>query len=217
MNRRTRGFLAILMIATMLLPQLSFAGWVTKEVGWHISYVGGIDGTSIVQRDTSKTVLNGANVLDTTATFTLNDADQLPRGLVAPGVTEVMGNPGVTIGAYQSDTTIAGWLLIQCDSSAVPSVTNGNIGIYLEGKVGGYGPVTVNSTGWTRVDSLVVSHASATDYSDAIPIRTRGLYHSPLAFPQLRARTFSGTTALMSSVRVFLRYWRNDSSNPSNP
>ncbi len=193
----------------------AFAGWHTEELGWHISRIGGFDGTSIVQRDTALTTLNGANTLDTTATFSFDYTDVQGRGLVAPGVSGIQGT-ALGLSSTNSDTTVAGFLLVQIDSTSA-AVTNGTFTIHLEGKVGGYSSnVATNARGWTRVDSTVTTLGAVRDEALAIPIRTVGLYGSPLAFPTLRART-SGGTGIMGSVRVFFRYWKNDASNPKRP
>lgn len=213
MNRNARAFFATLMIGLLLLPVIASAGWRTKEIGWHISRIGGINGTSIVQVDTALTVLNGASVLDTSVVFTLDDADVPPRGLAAQ--SEVLGGPGVWGSAYQSDTTVVGFLVVQVDSTAA-AVGNGTFTVHLEGRVGGYGATSANSSGWARIDSTVTTLGAVADQSLPIAIKTRGLYNSPLAFSQLRART-SGGTGTMGSVRLFLRWWKNDASNEHRP
>lgn len=218
MNRKTRGFAASLMIALLMVPVFASAGWHTDEIGWHVSYLAGTGAPQpIAQKDTVYTVVNGASVLDTTAIFTLDAADVIPRGLVAPAVTEVIGNPGVTTAAYLSDTTVVGFLTLQPDSgSTAPAVGNGTITIMIDGKIGGYGPNNSNAIGWSRIDSTVTTIGAVADQSIGIAIRTQGKYGTPLSFSTLRARTIGGT-GTMGSCRVFLRWWKNDSSNPHRP
>ncbi len=208
MSRQARAFLATLMICLIVLPVAATAGWRSKEIGWHVTYTGGFSGTAIVQRDTAFTTLNGANTLDTTAVFSIDDADVLPRGYVGPVATDVVGATGAA--AVQNDTTMTGFLVVQIDSAAA-AVTNGTITVMIDGRMGGMGATTVNSSGWSRVDSTVTTIGAVADQSLQIPIRTLGKYASPLGFAQLRARTIGGT-GVMSSVRCFLRYWKNNAS-----
>jgi len=213
MTRKTRGLAALCMLATLAIPIIASAGWHTDELGWHISRIGGATGTAIVQVDTAFTVVNGVSVFDTTAVFSLDRADVPPRG-----------NPVVSLGALAgsntatNDTTVVAYLTLQPDSGTVaPAVGSGTITVMVEGKIGGYGPVAVNSSGWSRIDSTVTTLGSTSlDQSVTIPIRTIGKYSTPLGFSSLRVRTIGGT-ATLGACRSFLRWWENDSSNPKRP
>ena len=204
MNRSVRAFLATIMIGLLLVPVVSTAGWHSKEVGWHVTHVSG-DGSSILQVDTLKTVLNGVNTFDTTAVFTLDMADRsMATGPAPVGTSSVL------------DSTASAFLVFQTDSAAVPVNTNGTFTLYTEGRQGGYGLSTSNARGWCRVDSTVITLGAAYDESFSFPIKTWGTYKSPWSYTQLRVRS-AGGTGIMTACRVFLRWWNNDSANEHRP
>lgn len=204
--KRFLAFLTLFALTANLVTP-AFAGWHTEELQWHISRIGGFDGTSIVQKDTAFTVVNGASVLDTTSAFSLDKADQMLRGMLNSG--------GAGAGAAVSDTVNAGFLIIQPDSGGVPVVANGTFIFIIDGKVGGATTnAATNARGWARCDSVNVTLGAVADEGLVIPIRSMGKYNSPYAFPTLRARTIGGTGTI-SSARVFFRFWRNDGGSQS--
>jgi len=220
MKRRIRSFFAFVLIAALSVPVFSQADWVQKEIQWKLSGVTG-DGASIYVRDTLKAVLGGGTTtLDTTGWFSLKDAQPLPRGTVAQGLTEVNGIP-TAMYAYQSDTTVTAWLVFQADSTAAPTATLTSITVLLDGRVGGYGPATALSRGWVKIDSTVVDgganrgNLTLADESVAIPIRTIGVYGNVFRWSQLRART-TAATGILSGCRAFIRYWQPKSTSAAS-
>jgi len=196
-----------------MLPVLAQAEWVQKEIRWTVSGVTG-DGSSIYVRDTTRVVLGGGTTtLDTTGWFSIASAMPLPRGIVAPGLNGISGNQSGGVAAYQSDTTVIGYLVFQADSTAAPTASLTSISLLIDGRVGGLGPNTTLARGWVKSDSIVISSASglnmtgATDESIAIPIRTIGVYGSIFKWNQLRARTIAAT-GILSAARAYIRYWR---------
>lgn len=213
MNRITRIILPAL-LALACIASTASAGWLMREVRWQNTYVGGITGTGIVVRDTAYTVLNGAAALDTTNSFTMDDADIPPRGSVSPGVTSA-GTSSV------SDTTVLGFLVFTADTSAVPTATLSSLTVLIDGRVGGFGPNSTVARGWVKADSALVNGAAGGtltvgDESVAVPIRTISPYGNVRRWPQLRART-TLATGILSSCRVFVRYWKNDAANEHRP
>lgn len=215
MTRSVRKLFALATLVALCMPILAQAEWVQKEIRWTLSGVTG-DGTGIYVRDTTKALFGGGTTtLDTTGWFSLKDAQPLPRGAVAPGQAEVIGNPGVTTAAYLSDTTIAGWLVFAADStSGANACTMTALTVFIDGRAGAFGNAVTLARGWVKSDSIVVSSASGADMTSAsdetviVPIRTIGKYGNIFKWAQLRAR-ISAATGTMSSCRAFVRYWRN--------
>lgn len=211
-------------IASLLLAVLSFGiiapnvsqagGWVTKEVKWQLSNVGApYNPTGIYVRDTTYNVL-ATGQTDTTATFSLDDADIIERGVVAPGIPEVNGIP-TAMYAYQSDTTVVGYLVIQPDTSAAVTSTLTGVTAIFDGRAVGTGAVTTLARGWVKADSCFINGAAGAtmatgDESIALPIRSISPYGNIRRWQNLRAR-ITCTAGLMSgSCRIFLRYYDDD-------
>jgi hypothetical protein len=222
MKRHVSALLCLIATACYLVPALvptADARWVQKEIRWTTSYQGGCATcTNIVVRDTAYTVLNGAGVLDTTAAFSLDDADIPPRGSVAPGITEV-GGIGTAAFAINSDTTVAGYIVFTADSTAAPTATLSSLTVLIDGRVGGFGPspAVALSRGWVKADSAVVNGAAGAtltvgDESVSIPIRTISPYGNVRRWSELRARTTTAT-GILGACRVFIRYWKNDAGS----
>lgn len=209
-----RKLSALVCLAALMIPLLAQAGWKQKELRWTLSGVTG-DGSGIYIRDTTKVVLGGGTTtLDTTAWFTVSDATPVLRG--AQDLRVVNGS---LAGAAGNDTTIIGWLVFQADSSAAPTATLTTMTMIIEGRGGGFGLNTSNARGWVKVDSVVVNgSAGATGLETVIaPLRTIGAItgqntaNNLSAFEQLRARVLTAT-GILSSARVFVRYWKPNES-----
>ncbi len=224
MNRSFRQFAAIAMLCTLLIPVVAQAEWVQKEIKWNISGVTG-DGASIFVRDTAKVVFGGGTTTrDTTGWFSLKYAQPIPRGLGSaqayPSATEEMGSPTAWGAAYQSDTTIAAYIVIQADSTAAPTATVTSVTIEVDGRVGAYGPSTTLTRGWVKQDSLVIDggtnrgNLTLADESVVIPLRTVGVYGPIWKWDQLRVHE-TAATGVLSAARAFVRYWRPN-GNPSD-
>ena len=80
-----RALLSFLAVASLLtIPLAAHAEWVQKEVRWRISSQGAPwDQSAIYVRDTLRTSIGP---VDTTASFSINEAQPVPRGLLAPGI-----------------------------------------------------------------------------------------------------------------------------------
>jgi hypothetical protein len=200
------------LFATAFLITPAEAGkWVTKEIKWQISNQGApTNAGAIYIRDTLYTALGP---VDTTANFSLDDADPIPRGVVAPGISE-QGAVTASGFAYQSDTTVVAYVVLQSDSSAAPTSGLTSATMLVDGRVGGFGPATTLARGWVKADSTFVNGAAGGtmitgDESIAFPIRSISPYGNIRRWGTLRARISAAGTAL-SAVRVFLRYWDND-------
>jgi hypothetical protein len=210
MNRLTRKFFAVLMLATLCIPALAQAEWVQKEIRWTISGVTG-DGANIYVRDTTRVVFGGGSTTsDTTGWFSLAQATT-QRGAQDPRIVN-----GSLNGAAQNDTTIIGYLVFQADSSAVPTASLTTTTLIIEGRAGGFGgPATTLARGWVKVDSIVVNGAAGNASMETIvaPLRTitaitgQNTINNIQAFAQLRARTLTAT-GVLSACRAFVRYWR---------
>jgi hypothetical protein len=220
MKRFVRVTFSLLALAVVIaLGSLPVqARWVQKEVKWQISYQGGsATGTNIVVHDTTYAVFGGGTTtLDTTMGFSLDDADVPPRGSVGPDLNGISGNQSGGVAAYQSDTTILGYLVFQADSTAAPTATMTSVTFKLDGRVGSFGPspAVALSRGWVAQDSIVVDgraarNLTAADESIAIPIRTIGVYGNIRKWAELRGRT-TAATGILSAARVFIRYWKAD-------
>lgn len=225
MTRLTRFCFAVLVGMVLFAPSLAHAGWHTKEIKWRISNVGGNNGTSIFIRDTTYTLLgvDQGGVADTSADFSLDDADPIPRSVAAPpGLTGNFSAGGTTGWAgAPNDTMTIGYLILTADSLAAPAATITSMTCLIDGRVGPYGTTVTRARGWVKADSALVSGAAGGtlilgNESIAVPIRSITPYGNVWRWPWLRAR-ITASTGFLSSCRVFLRYWSNDSSNPHQP
>jgi hypothetical protein len=194
------------LVFLVALSSTASAKWVTKEVQWRISNQGSpFNASAIYVRDTLRTAIGP---VDTTASFTLDDACPPPRGMGAPA--------GVAIGGPSSfnafgDTTTVAWLLLQADSSAAPTAGLTSVTALIDGRVAGLGPATTLARGWVKADSALVNGAAGgtmilADESVSIPIRSISPYGNIFRWGALRARITGAGTSL-SAARVFLRYW----------
>ena len=209
MKRFVSLFAALLMFSTLFLGVTPVhAKWVNEEVGWRVSYQGPTaTATNIVVRDTAFTVL-AANQSDTTATFSIN------------GAAVWRAHEGL---ATLVDTAVVAYLVLQQDSSVVTANNIQNWAIEIDGRMGGFGPVTTLAQ-WTQVDSFRVrQHTTPTPAAAVIPLRavhgvgalegdsenTVNLWYKLMAFNELRVRVIPITTAglMNGSVRSFIRYW----------
>jgi hypothetical protein len=206
-------------IASLLLAVLSIGmfaqavhagGWQTKEIKWQLSNVGTpTNATGIYVRDTLFNVL-ATGQTDTTATFSLDDADPIPRGVVAPGVIN-----GSLAGATQSDTTVIAYLVMQPDTNAAVTSTLTGVTAIFDGRAVGTGAVTTLARGWVKADSAFVNGAAGAtlitgDESVALPIRTISPYGNIRRWQNLRARITCTAGLLSGSVRVYFRYYDAD-------
>lgn len=221
MKRSVFALLSLCALVGLMVFGMAEARWVQKEVKWQISYQGGsATGTNIIVHDTAYAVFGGGTTtLDTTMGFSLDDADVPPRGQVSIGLNEqVAASAGGA--AWQNDTTLVGYLVFTSDSSAAAAATMTALTMFIDGRVGGYGPspAVSLSQGWVKQDSIAISSATglnmtgATDQSIAFPLRTIGTYGNIRKWGELRAREVSATGTL-SACRVFLRYWKNDAGS----
>lgn len=210
MNRRIRSLFAGVMLCALAIPMVAQAEWVQKEIQWKLSGVTA-DGSSIYVRDTLKAMLGGGTTtLDTTGIFSLNDGQPLPRGVQSSGVVN-----GSLAGAAFNDTTIAGWLVFQADTTATPTATLSTMTLIVEGRAAGFGPTAVLSSGWVKMDSVVVNVSTGNVSMQTLlmqlrtigPITGQNAANNIFAFAQLRARVLTAT-GVLSSARAFVRYWR---------
>lgn len=210
MTGKLRSFFALCLMAALCIPVFSQAEWVQKEIQWKLSGVTG-DGASIFVRDTIKAMLGGGTTtLDTTGVFTLKQAQPLQRGAQSQGIVN-----GSLVGATANDTTIIGYLIFQADSTAAPTASLTTMTIIVEGRAGGFGPITTMARGWVKADSIVVNGTAGNASMETIvaPLRTiaavtgQNTINNLAAFEQLRARLISAT-GVLSSARAFVRYWR---------
>jgi hypothetical protein len=215
--RKTFASLCLVAICLNTLAPLEAVagGWVTKEVKWQLSNVGApYNPTGIYVRDTTHTVL-AISQTDTTATFSLDNADPITRGAVGHLIPEVNGIP-TAMYAYNSDTTIIGYLVMQVDTTAAPTTVFGTLTALIDGKVGGFGSTATLARGWVKADSIVLTTATGAqlitgDETVVVPLQTIGKYSNIREFGALRARiSMTGTAALMSAVRVWVRYYDLD-------
>jgi hypothetical protein len=214
--KRTLLFLFALFSFALAASVTASAGqWVQKEIYWHLSSRGSpLDGTAIFQRDTLYGVFNSEAVDDTTGAFSLDDADPIPWGAVAPGIAQVSGIP-TAMYAYKSDTTVAAFLVFQPDSSGPPTATVSAMTWIVEGRAVGTGSVVTNARGWVKADSALVNGAAGGTLnvgmeSVSFPIRTITPYGNIRRWGQLRARASAITGILSGRVRAFVRYWDDD-------
>ena len=217
---RATTAVALTAIFAVLLPLPALAGqWRQKEIKWHITSVGSpTNATAIYNRDTTYTVVATSQV-DTTGSFSLTQADVF-RG----------GHSGA---ATMVDTCLAGFLLIQGDSSTTIANTISGITVEIDGRAVGTGAASGNAS-WTVIDSTVASPIAAGSTTDGptavciIPLRAMnalggiggslnngaaaGAVNQPykiFACEELRVR-LSPTAGLMSAARVFVRWWDED-------
>lgn len=207
MKRFVVPFLAVL---AFLTPLTAHAEWVTKEVKWRISGIGptGVS-TAIWIRDTTVTSIGP---VDTTASFSLNDAMVPPRGIGMPAGVATTGN-GVLASA---DTCIIAWVMVAPDSSAIPTPAFTSATMLVDGRVGGFGAINSLSAGWVKADSCLINGAAGGtmilgDHTLSFPIRSISPYGTVFRFEELRARVtgLGGATGL-AAARVFVRYYRPD-------
>jgi hypothetical protein len=196
----------------LVVPAMAHAGWETKEIKWRISSVGSpTNPTAIYVRDTTVTSIGP---VDTTASFSLDDAGVMPRGLLAPGIVGL-----AALWAHQStqnDTTIIGYIVLCPDSSAVPTPAFTGVTALIDGRLGGFGAsgTVVNSIGWVKADSALANGAAGGgmilgDHTITFPIRTMSPYGGIFRFAELRARiTGVGGATGLAAARVFLRYYK---------
>jgi hypothetical protein len=203
--------LAAVAVASAVLP--AKGEWVDREIKWRLSGVTG-DGGSIYERDTMWLMAGGgSNQLDTTGYFSFREAVPMTRGQVALSAPGVLGGPGVWGTAYNSDTTVIGYLVIAADSAAgVPVRTLTSLTVMIEGRPGAYGSNVTNARGWVKADSIVCDgragmNLTLADEAVSIPIKTIGAYGNINKWAQLRARIAAGTGTL-GSARAFIRYWK---------
>ena len=200
MTRRFRKVSAVLMLCTFAAPMVAQAEWVQREIGWKLSGVTG-DGASIYVRDTNKVVLGGGSTtVDTTGWFSLRAAQPLPRGALAPGIQ--------ANGYSQNDSTIAGYLVFQADSSAAPTASLTTMTLIIEGRAAGLGPTTTLARGWVNGTA-----GNAIMETIVAPLRTittitgQNTINNMNAYDDLRARVLTAT-GILSAARAYVRYWR---------
>lgn len=217
-----RKFAAVTCLAALALgtlaPYATAGMWVQKEIKWHLTSVGTpTNPTGIYNRDTTYNVV-AASQVDTTGEFSLSRADLFPNVHVGAATTV--------------DTSLAGFLVFQGDSSVAVGSTISAMTYEVDGRAQATGASSGN-TGWTQIDSVVVSTIPATgQVTDGptsvciIPLRAinalGGIGGSLLtgvnimnepykifACEDLRVRLTS-VTGVLSACRVFVRYWDND-------
>lgn len=197
------------LLCLAVIPAVSQAGWVTKEINWQVSSQGSpYNAGAIYVRDTMYTAIGP---VDTTGDFSLDDAAPPPRGFGAPAGVLASGSSAAAV-AFNDTTTIA-WITIQSDSSAAPTSGLTSATMFLDGRVGAFGPAITLARGWVKADSALVNGAAGGtlitgNESFAFPIRSISPYGQVLRWSNLRARISAAGTAL-SAARVFVRYWKN--------
>lgn len=208
-RRALQMLFSLFVLAAVLAPLPAHAKWITDEVGWRISSIGPTgSSTGIWVRDTMRTSIGP---VDTTSSFSLDEAWVPPRGVGMPAGVATTSNGALA----STDTCTVAWLVISPDTSVdlTPALTSATC--FIDGRVGGFGvgtPVT-NGYGWVKADSSLVNGAAGGtmilgDDVIAFPIRSISPYGSIWRWSELRARiTGLGGATGIPAARVFLRYW----------
>lgn len=204
----------LLAVLALFTPLAAHAEWVTKEVRWRISSQGSpFDPSAIYIRDTLRTSIGP---VDTTASFTLNEATVPLRGVSLYGLAQPLSTAA-------QDTCVVAWLVVQSDSTAAPTAPAlTSITALIDGRLGGFGPVLTLGAGWVKADSALANGAAGggmilADQTVAFPIRAVSPYGNIFRFGELRARiTGVGGAVGIAAARVFLRYHRPDVKQENN-
>jgi hypothetical protein len=211
-----RALLTLFAVLTLIVPLTASAEWVTEQLSWRETRLGGSNGTSIVGVDTTYDVI-AAGQVDTVKSFSLNRASPPPRGM-APPAGQVVGVPNQTNGNYADTTTVA-WVVFAADSTVPIVPTLSSMTLIFDGRMGPTRANTANTdAGWVKADSALVNGAAGGtliigNETVRVPIRSISPYGSTLAFESLRCRITSAT-GVLTSARVYLRYWQDRSSTP---
>jgi hypothetical protein len=198
---------ALAALASVAVPAQA-GKWVTKEIKWRLSNQGGPSGaTAIWVRDTTHAVFGGA-ALDTSASFSLDDALLPPFPLASPHALGLLATASQKKGP---DSLGVAYVVIQQDSAATGTITAGNgVTMRLDGRVRVTGPAVNNSRGWIVADSLVAASTNLAADPIVFAVVSSSSPYGPLArFAELRLRTVTDAE-LLPAARIYLRYYTKD-------
>lgn len=143
MKRFSRALLGALLLTSALVSVASAGRWVERQVPWQRSNT--TDGLYFQ----SPTTTGAAAKVDTTSSFSLNDAQPFPLSL---------GWGGTTL-----DTVVVAKLIIYADSSVASSIDFGSTSVSIQANSG------VNASGWQAARTVATLNTAAQKYIE-VPI-----------------------------------------------